>query len=219
MVPTYDPVTVAQGGNFSVEGPANGTDLPEGLTYEHTPDTPEWVTVNPDGSIVVSPSETTTPGLTTVEFRVTHPDGSVEPVSMIVNVINDNQPTYEPIQAVQDGPEVTTLVPTNSDDTPLPEGTTFESTSGTPTWATVNPDGSVTVDADYETPLGPVNVPVLITYPDGTSTLVNAPVSIVNADDPRYAPTTVAQGGNATTAAPVDATDGVLPPGTTLRPW
>ncbi|MEX3504834.1 Rib/alpha-like domain-containing protein [Corynebacterium sp. LK2510] len=218
IVPVFSPITVIQGDTHTVDGPANGNDLPSGTTFGKASDTPSWVTVNEDGSISVIPTAETTPGLNTVPFQVTHPDGTVESVSMIINVINPNQPVYQPVQVIQGGEPVTANAPLNQDGTGLPSGTTFGRTDETQDWAEVNPDGTVTVEVGYETPVGAVNVPVLVTYPDGTSEVINAAVSIINDDAPRYAPVAVKQGSTGenavTTEAPVDASGERLPGGT-----
>ncbi|MDO5668471.1 MAG: Rib/alpha-like domain-containing protein [Corynebacterium sp.] len=217
VVANYTPVTVVQGDTLEVTGPDNSGFFPPDTVFTPIEGvTPDWVTVNPDGSVTVNPGSDVAPGPQPVRIAIELPDGTTGEGTLVVYVVNPNQPVYEPIQVVQGGDSVSTQIPANQDGTELPEGTRFGSTPDTPEWATVNPDGTVSVEVGYDVPVGAVNVPVLVTYPDGTTSVVNAPVSIINDDDPRYAPTTVQQGSDAVTPAPVDTTDGTLPEETTF---
>ena len=107
---------------------------------------------------------------------------------------------------VEQGKEETVPAPKNTqpdangDVQPLPDGTTFtpgnvvvgpegplEDADGNPQWPdwiTVNEDGTITVAPKEDTPVGDYQVPVVVTYPDGTKETVYSTVKVV----PDYAP-------------------------------
>ena len=102
------------------------------------------------------------------------------------------QPVYEPTD-VKPGEEKTIPAPKNEDpDKPLPNGTEFSApeTPGNkiigpngditefPGELEINPDGSIRVKPDPNAPVGKYEIPVLVTYPDGSKETVYAPVTV-----------------------------------------
>ncbi|MCL6424449.1 beta-1,3-glucanase family protein, partial [Brachybacterium sp. JHP9] len=136
---------------------------------------------------------------------------------------DDNTPVY-PGLSVKAGETATSASPKNADGSDLPAGTVYAPGEGIPGWATVNEDGSVTAAPGADVPAGVVQVPVLVTYPDGTSETVNVPVTIAPADvavpptadgiEPVYQAGNVRQGETATIATPLDEQGTALPSGT-----
>lgn len=111
--------------------------------------------------------------------------------SLIVQVDQNSatyQPTY-PTTTVSQGQTLVVNTPLNSDGTALPAGTSYESGNNVPTWATVNADGSITVAPDATVTPGSYNVPVVVSYPDGSRETVYAPVTVKAPDATVYNPT------------------------------
>ncbi|MGJ4149026.1 Rib/alpha-like domain-containing protein, partial [Corynebacterium macclintockiae] len=96
--PQYKDATAPAGEKTTVDAPKDkdGKEIPEGTTFEpggqvtdpegNKVDKPEWITVNPDGSIVVKPPKDAKPGDYTIPVVVTYPDGSRETIEAKVTV-------------------------------------------------------------------------------------------------------------------------------------
>ncbi|EJH4646412.1 YPDG domain-containing protein [Staphylococcus pseudintermedius] len=100
--------------------------------------------------------------------------------SLIVHV-NEEAATYHPIYpstTVESGQRVTIPAPKNMDGKPLLDGTTFEKGHHVPTWALVNGDGSITVKPGEKVAEGEYDIPVIVTYPDGSKNTIFAPVTV-----------------------------------------
>ncbi|WP_198647858.1 Rib/alpha-like domain-containing protein [Staphylococcus chromogenes] len=143
-------------------------------------------------------------------------DNDIAADSLIVQVDQNSatyQPTY-PTTTVSQGQTLVVNTPLNSDGTALPAGTSYESGNNVPTWATVNADGSITVAPDATVTPGSYNVPVVVSYPDGSRETVYAPVTVKAPDATVYNPTATPVDtpyGTATTADQV--TSNVTIPG------
>lgn len=136
--------------------------------------------------------------------------------SLIVQVDQNSatyQPTY-PTTTVSQGQTLVVNTPLNSDGTALPAGTSYESGNNVPTWATVNADGSITVAPDATVTPGSYNVPVVVSYPDGSRETVYAPVTVKAPDATVYNPTATPVDTPYGTATTVDqVTSNVTIPG------
>lgn len=213
--PVYSgPTSVNQGGSETIVTPTNDPGaLPEGTTFAPGNGTPDWATVDSDGSITVNPGVTVTPGEYSVPVVVTTPDGAQFLINALVDVVNPNDPSYDPVDPIAQGSTVTAPAPANSDGSALPEETTFElSPTWTLTGVTVNPDGSVTMSPSPRSVPGPYSIPIIATYPDGTKETIVLNVSTYNPNNPDYTDVTVEQGSKATIVRPVNP-DGSTPPG------
>ena len=96
--PQYEDATAPAGGKTTVEAPKDKDDkkIPDGTTFEQAGqvtdpegnkiDKPEWITVNPDGTIEVEPPKDAKPGDYTIPVVVTYPDGSRETIEAKVTV-------------------------------------------------------------------------------------------------------------------------------------
>ncbi|WP_426717984.1 Ig-like domain-containing protein [Corynebacterium auriscanis] len=120
--------------------PNEGGDVPEGSTVEVT-EGPGTATLNPDGSITVTPNEGAKAGdKIVVEVK----NGTGEVVDTVTVTLTDpsapaEQPDWNDGETPADTPK---NIPNEGGD--VPEGSTVEVTEG-PGTATLNPDGSITV--------------------------------------------------------------------------
>ena len=211
------PVTVPQIGD---------TDLPPGTTFEvpnGSVPSGYTVTVDPNGNVTVTPPADATPGTSVdIPVKVTYPDGSTEEVPVKVGIVpNDaqsNDPGYGDVSTKPDQP---VTVPQTGDET-LPPGTTFEVPEGSipPGYTvTVEPNGNITVTPPANaTPGTSVDIPVKVTYPDGSVDNTKVKVTITPNDaqnnDPGYGDVSTKPGQPVTVPQTGDET---LPPGTTFE--
>ena len=121
---------------------------------------------------------------------VTYPDGSTDTVEVPVKVgaadkpVADSvEPKYEDV-SVKAGGSVSVAAPKDADGNALPEGSKFAPGEGVPEWATVNADGSISAKPGADVEPGDYKVPVVVTYPDGSTDAVEVPVKVTEADKP-----------------------------------
>lgn len=145
-------------------------------------DAPEWVTVNQDGRIDVNPPRDTAPGTysfgvttesgerDTITVEVTRPENDAERAQAVYNddylragETASNQPPRATI--TRDGVEYAKQ--------PMPAGTSYDlaNPGNTPYGETIDREtGVVTVTAPLDQNVNePIEVEVLVTYPDGTT--------------------------------------------------
>ncbi|WP_195839357.1 Rib/alpha-like domain-containing protein [Mobiluncus porci] len=174
--------------------------MPDGTTYSETNDDPN-VTVNPDtGEVTVNIPQDAVPGTPiTGTVTVTYPDGSTEVIDWKVIVKEpDAEPadaeTYDPVYTETFGAKnktVTSENPTFTDATggeATVEGATFALGDGVPSALTgVSIDqntGAITVTfpADAKDK-DSWNVPVVVTYADGSQDKVSAKFTVRDSDN------------------------------------
>ncbi|HHU6751031.1 TPA: Rib/alpha-like domain-containing protein [Staphylococcus pseudintermedius] len=100
--------------------------------------------------------------------------------SLIVHV-NEDAAKYQPAYltvTVEPGQSATVPAPKNADGKTLPNGTTFEKGHHVPTWVTVNSDGSITVKPGKQVAEDDYEIPVIVTYPDGSRNTIFTPVTV-----------------------------------------
>ena len=206
--PQYTGTTkVEQESNATVAAPEGAA---EGTQYAAGEGVPAWATVNADGTITVKPDLKVAPGDYQIPVVATYTDGSTDDVTATVTVTKkpDNQ-IYSP--ELGD----ITVQANRSAKSPaiegLPEGTKFSLAEEAPSWATIDDQGVVRLNPDGDVPPQNYDVPVTITYPDGT--VDNATLKVTVTDrainevhDPTYAPIEVKQTETGTVAAPQDST-------------
>nr|WP_274707147.1 Rib/alpha-like domain-containing protein [Corynebacterium evansiae] len=176
--PTYSDVTVKQGDEVTAPAP---TDVAEGATFEAGEGVPSWITVNPDGTVTAKPGEEVEAKEYTVPVKVSYEDGSGDDttVNITVTVKPTNEkynPTY-PDADVKQGSETTVAPPADVDG-----DAEFALGEGAPAWASVNLDGTVTLKPSKDVKPGNYDVPVVITYPDGSTTTTTLKVTIKEQD-------------------------------------
>ncbi len=178
--PTYSDVTVKQGDEVTAPAP---TDVAEGATFEAGEGVPSWITVNPDGTVTAKPGTDVEAKEYTVPVKVSYKDGSGDDTTVNVTVTvkpaNEiHDPSFEGV-SVKPGETVTSKVPGDTG-----EGAKFTAGEGVPEWATVNPDGTVTLKPGKDVKPGDYTVPVVVTYPDGSTSTVELKVNVEKQDKP-----------------------------------
>ncbi|MCI5825380.1 MAG: YPDG domain-containing protein [Arcanobacterium sp.] len=166
------------------------------------------VAVDPStGEVSVTFPANAKPGDTIdVPVVVTYEDGSkatgTAPFKVANPLTNKYDPHYVTDTTTPEGTPVTIPAPTFDDlstpdkveTNPAPEGTTYAQGSAdtpgvkapTAGFITVNKDGSITVDGDV--PAGDYQIPVKVTYKDGSTDTVLAPVKVTPKDANSYQP-------------------------------
>lgn len=142
------------------------------------PNKPNGTTITVDKG--QTPIDTKTPGTVNVKVTVKYPDGSEDHVEVPVTVGNPDNETYKP------GAEAIN----KKRNDPAPTAEDIKNAVKTSTVDGKTPDKSKTkVElVDPKTPLpttdktGTTNVPVKVTYPDGSSTVVQVPVVVTDTD-------------------------------------
>ncbi|MGM1323530.1 Rib/alpha-like domain-containing protein [Corynebacterium macclintockiae] len=172
--PQFGETTVEQDGTATIPAPEG---LPEGTKVAAGEGVPEWVTVNADGTVTAKPGTDVEAKEYTVPVKVSYPDDSADDtvVNVTVTVKPTNEqhdPTYSDV-TVKQGDEVTAPAPTD-----VAEGAKFAAGEGAPEWVTVNEDGSVTVKPGLDVDGGSYNIPVVVTYPDGSTSTVELKVNV-----------------------------------------
>lgn len=147
------------------------------ITKVTVPNQPTGTTITVDKG--QTPIDTKTPGTVNVKVTVKYPDGSEDHVEVPVTVGNPDNETYKPgAEAISKkrndsaptAEDIKNAVKTSTvKDKPAPKGTTVE---------LVDPNG--TLPSTDKT--GTTNVPVKVTYPDGSSTVVQVPVVVTDTD-------------------------------------
>ncbi|MHD0396798.1 Rib/alpha-like domain-containing protein [Staphylococcus simulans] len=148
----------------------------------------------------------TTPGTVDVEVTVTYPDGSTDQVTVPVTTASPLNDEYEPVAAPVNNPN----------GTPTTEDQVIGNVT-VPNYPTDQEQPVITIDdptllPDGTTP-GTVDVPVTVTYPDGTTDQVTVPVTTGDTDAAQYEPTTEpVENPYGTPTTETDVTDKVTVP-------
>nr|WP_237449007.1 Rib/alpha-like domain-containing protein [Staphylococcus lugdunensis] len=178
----YEPFTKAITKPFGT--PTTADEVKKAVTVPNYPSNKPTPEVSVDDSSKIPDGNTT--GTFTVPVTVTYPDGTKDHTNVTVNVGNPDSGNYPP--------KVTPITkdfgtPTTADDvTKAVTVPDYPSSKGTPTVTVDNPSTL----PDGHTP-GAHSVPVTVTYPDGSKTHVDVPVTVKEQPDKdKYEPSTKA---------------------------
>ncbi|MGK0541437.1 Rib/alpha-like domain-containing protein [Propionimicrobium lymphophilum] len=176
--------------------------FPADATFKLGKGAKDWATIGTDGVVTVKPGADVNPCAyrIPVEVTMTDPLNNKQKLTVKtwvpVKVLPSDADTYEPAYVqdskVEAGKEIVIAKPTfDNTSTPdketaeAPEGTKFE-LGGKAPFQTVEvraEDGSIKVAPTAETKPGKYEIPVKITYPDGSSEVVNVPVEVLTNDN------------------------------------
>ena len=241
--PSYQDASVKQGKSVTTEAPTYTTDdgkaatAPAGTTYkiDDSFQVPAGATVTIDsttGKITVNAGANTPVGEIDVPVTVTYPgDNSTDNVTAKITVTASDANTYTPSYqdtTVKRGSDTTipvTITGADGKTTTVPAGTQFKAGDfTTPDGATITVDptsGEIKVTTKDNTPVGEVDIPVTVTYPDGSVDNTTAKVTISKNDadnyNPKYNPAKVNQGGKVETGVPSYGEGVTAPTGTTYK--
>lgn len=186
--PVYESAVVKQGDSLTVSAPVSeGMPLPTDVTFSLA-DAPDWVEIQSDGSLIVSPSVDTPQMDYHIRVTVRYADGSEDLVDVLVTVsakpISEITQPADMLMSVPRGvPQPSSGSPVTTDaGTPLPQGARFAfvDPDGVAAWLHVDPDsGVVTATPDAHVELGNVSAEIRVTYSDGSEDLFTLNVSIV----------------------------------------
>ncbi|AIT62145.1 hypothetical protein CDOO_01010 [Corynebacterium doosanense CAU 212 = DSM 45436] len=223
-VPLVSGEPLPTGTNFTLLGTnaSGGTKIEDGLIVHMWRNSEIWVQRSNYGDVWTTEGRTTS-----VEILVTYPDGSSEIVETEVTFIpEDNMiysPTYPHIE-VAAGESLDIDVESAQS---LPEGVTFQLTNSTAIdnliaagWdISIQPSGQLSIQAPDGAAASSFKILVVARYPDGTSDLIEIPVTVTEPqprDSELYEVTygdVAVIGGGSVTASPAE-TD--LPAGTRI---
>ncbi|OIR41903.1 hypothetical protein BJP08_06545 [Corynebacterium sp. NML140438] len=140
--PKYKDTEAKVGETTTVEAPKDkdGKQLPDGTSFNQVTqltdpngkqiDTPDWVTVAPDGKIEVTPPEDAEVGEYTIPVLVTYPDGSRETITAKVTVKGETPvPTNPDWDGASTTPGKDVTVPKKDGSGEVPAGATVETGS------------------------------------------------------------------------------------------
>lgn len=154
-----------------------------------------WIAVQEDGTIVATPPAGTDPGTYRVEVATSAGDTQVVAieVSQPERMADRYKLTFPP-QSVPAGTARQMAAPTADvreggftyRGRALPRGTKFEAAGDLSEYVSIDDDGRVTYAPPLGTPVGAVTIPIMVTFPDGSSKSWDAEFTV---GDPLYAST------------------------------
>ena len=148
------------------------------------------------GKVTYTPTARDANTTVDIPVKVTYSDGTIDETLAKIKVGQAQADSYQPEYTEADakaGTQTTITAPnfTDKDGQPAakPEGAKFTLGKDAPTDATINEDtGEITYKPSIDQAGQTVNIPVIVTYKDGSTDEVKAPVKVAEADNLNYEP-------------------------------
>ncbi|WP_311431898.1 Rib/alpha-like domain-containing protein, partial [Facklamia hominis] len=164
---------------------------PENVTYELGEGAPAGAKVNADGSVTYTPVDADAGKTVEIPVVVKYSDGTTDKVKAPIKVAQKDADNLTPTYADKDGKAgeaVTTDAPTYKDadgkDATAPEGTKYTLGENAPEGATIDENtGEVTYTPKESEAGKPVEIPVVVTYPDKSTDNATAKINVAKLDD------------------------------------
>ncbi|MDU5923911.1 MAG: Rib/alpha-like domain-containing protein, partial [Finegoldia magna] len=164
---------------------------PANVTYELGEGAPEGAKVNSDGSVTYKPKDADAGKTVNVPVVVKYSDGTTDKVNAPIKVAAKTADNLTPSYADKKGKAgtpVTTDAPTYKDadgkDATAPEGTKYKLGENAPEGATIDEKtGKVTYTPKESEAGKPVEIPVVVTYPDESTDNAKAKINVAKLDD------------------------------------
>ena len=238
--PGYEDGSGKPGDDVKIDAPSftdkdgKDTTAPEGTKFTPGENAPDGVTIDENtGEITVTIPEDATPGdEIKVPVVVTYPDGTKDNTEVTVTVeqpdapdtkqADEFEPGYEDGSG-KPGEDVTVPAPEFKDKdgnpTTAPEGTTFTPGDNVPDGVTIDENtGEITVTIPEDaTPGDKITVPVVVTYPDGSTDEVEVTVTVEQPDAPAEKPDWNDDSGKPGEKVEIPNTGGDVPDGSTVE--
>lgn len=178
------PSTATIAAGSGVQLPVGSATLPGNTTFAVTSQLPgEWIAAvdQATGTVTIyAPFSAQVGDKATVELEVTYPDGTKDTLTSTVTVDTATaQPYYEQTKLRAGTEETLPLWGVDK----LPKGTTFSLPGDLPAGLTlveIADNGELTATADVTAIPGLLEIPVAVTYPDGTGTTLTANVQVLS---------------------------------------
>ena len=178
---------------------ALGDGAPQGATIDET-----------TGKVTYTPTARDANTTVDIPVKVTYSDGTIDETLAKIKVGQAQADSYQPEYTEADakaGAQTTITAPNfkNKDGQPAakPDGAKFTLAKDAPTDATINEDtGEITYTPSIDQAGKTVNIPVTVTYKDGSTDEVKAPIKVAQGDNLNYEPeykSVVAQVGHPVT--------------------
>ncbi len=195
--PKYTAVDGKVGTEATVAAPTftdkdNKPVTPTGVTYALGADAPTGAQVDPNTGVVTYTPKTGEEGQAiNVPVVVTYSDGTKDNATAKINVAKKDSDLYTPAyadKAGKAGEAATTEAPTFTDAdgkaTTAPDGTKYKLGDGAPEGATIDENtGKVTYTPKESEAGKPVEIPVVVTYPDKSTDNAKAKINVAKLDD------------------------------------
>ncbi|WP_246823300.1 Rib/alpha-like domain-containing protein, partial [Facklamia sp. HMSC062C11] len=170
---------------------------PKGVTFALGDGAPQGATIDETtGKVTYTPTARDANTTVDIPVKVTYSDGTIDETLAKIKVGQAQADSYQPEYTEaggKAGTEVTVTAPNFKDgdgqETTKPEGVEFTLGKDAPTGATVDKTtGEVKYTPSIDQAGHTVNIPVTVTYKDGSTDEVNAPIKVAEGDNLNYEP-------------------------------
>ena len=173
------------------------TTPPTGVKFALGDGAPQGATIDENtGEVKYTPTARDANTTVDIPVKVTYSDGTIDETVAKIKVGQAQADSYQPAYTEADakaGTQTTITAPNFKDgdgkDAQKPDGTKFALGKDAPQGATIDEDtGKITFTPSIDQAGTTINIPVTVTYKDGSTDEVKAPVKVAEADNLNYEP-------------------------------